>query len=322
MARAEGAGNGTGVRCRNRRPDGTSVRRRAHGARRHRTWSGAVRCGGVVGPTGPVRYPGSVIGAHGCTRDHAGMEVITPPRPIQRLSAGPIIGGTLVGTLLVVGGLIMGYVAFATPFLTWLMPTGRFGAGETVIGMLIWAIALVAPAAFILLGTARLAQILGSARRRVPRKSALQRSMGSLPEGVVLASRLTLPDGRGVPDLLVGPFGAAVIRELPSSSMTRIRNGHWELRARRGWIPLDNPLDRATRDSERVRRWLAHDDADFVVKTYAAVVGTDPTVDRTPGCAVLTPDQLGAWIAALPAQRSLTPGRIERMLDVVRDAAI
>ena len=77
----------------------------------------------------------------------------------------------------------------------------------------------------------------------------------------------------------------------------------------------------AARDAERVRRWLGHDDADFVVKVYAAVVGPAPTVDRTAGCAVLTPDQLGSWIAALPAQRSLTTGRRELILDLVRDAA-
>jgi hypothetical protein len=36
---------------------------------------------------------------------------------------------------------------------------------------------------------------------------------------------------------------------------------------------------------------------------------------------VLTPDQLVAWVMALPAQRSLTAGRRERMLDLVRRAA-
>jgi hypothetical protein len=71
------------------------------------------------------------------------MEVITPPRAVERMGVAPVIGGTLVGTLLVVGGLLMGYVAIATPFLTWLMPTGHLGAGEAIIGMVIWAVALV-----------------------------------------------------------------------------------------------------------------------------------------------------------------------------------
>jgi hypothetical protein len=60
---------------------------------------------------------------------------------------------------------------------------------------------------------------------------------------------------------------------------------------------------------------------DFVVKVYAAVVGPDATMARTAACAVLAPDQLAGWIAALPAQRSLTTGRREQILDLVRDAA-
>ena len=62
------------------------------------------------------------------------------------------------------------------------------------------------------------------------------------------------------------------------------------------------------------------DDADFIVKVYAAVVGPEPTVTRTSDCAVLTPDQLAPWIAGLPPQRTLTEGRRERVLEYVRDA--
>ncbi len=83
---------------------------------------------------------------------------------------------------------------------------------------------------------------------------------------------------------------------------------------------MENPLERATRDAERVRRWLTEDD-DYLVKVYSAVVGPDPAIARTAACAVLTPDQLAAWIAALPAQRGLTPGRRSRVLDLVRAAA-
>ncbi len=248
------------------------------------------------------------------------MEVITPPRSFDRPRFVPVVGGTVIGTLLVVIGLLLAYIAFATPFLSRLTPAGRIGGGETVLGMGVWALALVAPATFVLLGTSRLARILGAARRRMPRRSMIQRAVDTLSDDVVLARGLTLPDGRGVADLLVGPFGAAVIRELPPSEVTRIRDGHWEVRASRGWIPLDNPLDRTVRDAERVRRWFAHDDADFVVKTYAAVIGVDTTVARTSGCAVLTPDQLPAWINALPAQRSLTPGRRARLVAAVRVA--
>jgi hypothetical protein len=67
---------------------------------------------------------------------------------------------------------------------------------------------------------------------------------------------------------------------------------------------------------------MADDDADFVVKVYAAVIGPDPQVARTPGCAVLTPDQLAAWVTALPPQRSLTESRLQRMLETARHAAV
>ena len=249
------------------------------------------------------------------------MEVITPPRMVERPSFLPVVGGTVVATLLIVAGVVLAWAALATPILSSVMPRGRADTGQMIVGMAAWAVALVAPPVLLLVGARRRARILGRTRDRMPRRSAVMRALTDPPEDVVIAHGLTLPDGRGVADLIVGPFGAAVVRELPSPEVTRVRNGHWELRTGRGWMPMENPLDRATRDAERVRRWLAHDEADFVVKTYAAVIGTAPTVARTTACAVLTPEQLPSWVAALPAQRSLTPGRREQLLDTVRDAA-
>jgi hypothetical protein len=253
-------------------------------------------------------------------RNDAVMDVIVPPRPLHRPSVVPLVGGTLFGTLFIIGGLAMGYVAFATPFLSLALPSGRPDATQTVIGMAIWTIALVAPAALVLAGANRLARNLATARGRRPRRSMTLKALDDLPDDITVASGLTLPDGRGISDLVLGPFGAAVIRELPPASVTRVRGESWQVRTTRGWVPLDNPLDRATRDAERTRRWLAADD-DFLVKVYSAVVGPEPTIARSATCAVLTPDQLASWITALPAQRSITPGRHERLLDTVRAAA-
>jgi hypothetical protein len=249
------------------------------------------------------------------------MEVITPPPPVERRSFALLLAPTVVGTLMVVGGLILAFLAFMTPIVGALMPQGRPDATTMAIGIAIWAVALVAPAAFLFAGTTRLARILATVRRRVPTRTGALRALGDLPQDVVVASGLVLADGRGVSDVVLGPFGAAVIRELPPAGVTRIQEGHWQLRTRRGWISLENPLDRAVRDGDRVRRWLAHDDADFVVKVYTAVVGPEADIARTPACAVLTPDQLGPWIAALPPQRSLTEGRRERMVEMARVAA-
>lgn len=248
------------------------------------------------------------------------MDVIAPSRPSGRSTLVPMLSGTLFGTLFIVSGLALAYVAFATPFLDLAIPTGRPDAFQTATGITIWAVALVAPAGFVLAGANRLARNLATIRGHGPRRSPALKALDNLQGDVTVASGLTLSDGRGVPELVIGPFGAAVIRELPPAAVTRVQGESWQVRGSRGWIAIDNPLDRATRDAERVRRWLTEDD-DFLVKVYAAVVGPSPTVERTPGCAVLTPDQLAAWIAALPNQRGLTPGRHSRVLDLVRAAA-
>lgn len=244
-----------------------------------------------------------------------------PGRAPSRPPIVPLVGGTLVGGTLVVGGLLLAYIALATPVLGSLLPGGRPDAARMAVGMLVWAIALVAPAAFLLAGANRLARTLSAVRRHVPHRSGPLRALHDLPEGMVWLDGLILPDGRPVSNLVVGPFGAAVVRELPPAAVTRVREGRWEARGSRGWIALEDPLERAARDAERVRRWMGHDDADFVVKVYAAVVGPEPTIARTAGCAVLAPEQLTGWLGALPPQRSLTESRRAQMIELARSAA-
>lgn len=285
--------------------------------------TGSVRCGPVrpvVPPEAPA-YPGSAIDAGRRCTDDAGMEVIQPSHAVRRPSMAPLLSGTVIGTILIVTGIVMAYVALATPALSAVLPSGRLNVGQMATGVIIWSVALVGPAACVLVGASRLVRILTSLRERAPRRSATLRALDALPDDVVVAHGLTLHDGRGVALLVLGAFGAAVLRELPPAPVTRIRDGRWELKARRGWITLENPLERAARDAERVRRWLGHDDADFIVKVYAAVVGTGRPTTRTAECAVLTPDEVTAWITALPPQRSLTEGRREQIVDLVREAA-
>lgn len=297
------------VRC--RRPD--ERRSALHVA-------GAVDCGGVHGPSVRGGYPSLPIGGAPGDPQHGHMEVITPPLPVHHRSITPLLRTTFTGIALVVAGLSLAYLAYATPLLASLLPAGHPSVGQLAAGMAVWTLALVAPAGFILVGTNRLAHLLARIRGRMPHRSSTIAALAGLPGDVVVATGLTLPDGRGVADVVIGAFGAAVVRELPPSRLTRIHNGQWQLRTQRGWIPLDDPLQRTVRDAERVRRWLGHDDADFVVKVYAAVVGVDPNVERTTACAVLTPDQLAPWVSALAPQRSLTTGRREQMLDLVREA--
>lgn len=249
------------------------------------------------------------------------MEVIQPSDAVRRPPLAPLVASTVIGTVLIVTGVVLAYLALATPVLSTVLPDGRLNVGQVATGITVWAIALVAPAGLVLIGTSRLVRILAAVRGRIPKRSTTVRALDGFAEDVIVAAGIMLPDGRTVSEIVIGPFGAAVIRELPPAAVTRIREGRWELRIPGGWITLENPMDRAVRDAERVRRWLGHDDADFVVKVYAAVVGPDSTVKRTADCAVLAPPQVASWINALPPQRTLTSGRRQQVAEIVRAAA-
>lgn len=228
--------------------------------------------------------------------------------------------GLVVAAILIAGGLALGFLVLGTPFLAAFTPTGRPDAGQAIVGALAWAAALIAPATVLVVGTARLATVVEAFLSSRPRPTPASRLAKSLGDGHDVAARVHLPDGRVIPELVIGPFGAAVIEELPPPGVTRRRGVSWELRGPRGqWLPLENPLERAGRDAGRVRRWAAHEDHDFVLKVYAAVVSDDPTVERTATCAVITADQIPAWLRSLPAQRSLTASRRAGLIELLNE---
>lgn len=228
--------------------------------------------------------------------------------------------GLLVGAALVVGGLALAFLMLGTPFLSTFTPTGRPEPAQMAMGALAWAVALIAPAAVLVVGAARLATVVDTFLSSRPRPSPATRMAAALGPDLLVASRVRLPDGRVIPELVIGPFGAAVIEELPHPRVTRRHGVSWEVRGPRGrWLPLENPLDRASRDAERVRRWAAHEDHDFVLKVYPAVVSSDPTVERSPTCAVISAEQIPAWLRSLPVQRSLTEGRRTRLVELLTE---
>jgi hypothetical protein len=248
------------------------------------------------------------------------MQVITP-RPTRRVARGSIVVGTLVGAVLLVGGLSVGWLAFGTPFISHFTPAGRLGPTQFLTGMLAWSFALIAPATFAMAGLARIVVVFDSVMSSKPKATPVARLARRLGEDYVVASRLRLPDGRVIPELVLGPFGAAVIEQAPPAGAIRRHGDAWEVRTDKGWMPFENPLDRASRDAERVRSWFMHDDRDFVVKVYAAVIVPDASLERTSACAVIAPSQIQAWILSLPAQRSLTPSRRESLTELLRNPA-
>jgi hypothetical protein len=251
----------------------------------------------------------------------SGMQVIPSRRaPRSRASALPALVSALLGVTLLGVGLGLGYLAFSTSIVARVMGSARPGPVEVALGITAWAVALTAPACFVILGLGRLVHATGPLRRRAPQ--SISSLVGTLTEEYVGATRVHLPDGYVIPELVIGPHGVAIFEELPPAAVSRQVGGRWEVRMTDGrWLPIENPLDRATRDAERVRRWLATDDRDFVIKVYAAVIGPGSIVPRTPTCAVIERDQIPAFLASLPPQRSLTPTRLQRIVEHV-DAAV
>jgi hypothetical protein len=230
--------------------------------------------------------------------------------------------GTVVGGVLLAGGIVLGWLAFATPFVRVLSPSVvRPTIEEMAIGGLIWGLSLIAPPCFAIVGLLRLTQVAGTLVRK-PGVGALSKAAPSLPDDYVVAPSLELPDGRRVRNVVVGPFGLAVIGEAPPTAVTRRHGNNWEVRRRDGrWVPLEHPVERTSRDAERLRRWISAEERDFLVKVYAAFVTDDPTVLRTPVCAVIGPNEVGAWLAGLPPQRSLYDNRREDLVERVRTLA-
>lgn len=227
----------------------------------------------------------------------------------------------VIGAILIVGAALLAWLVLGTGFIAAIAPAGRTSTHPLLVAGLAWTFALAAPAAFGLGGIARIgAAVAQLAARRVVASPAV-RALRDLSDDHAVATWVQLPDGsRIIPEIVVGPFGIAVVEELPPVGAVVSRGARaWEVRAADGRVHvIDQPLERASRDAERVRVWFGGDDADHVIRVYAAVVGTDPTVERSAGCASITPAQVRPWLASLPVQRSFDAARRERVIRMVR----
>lgn len=246
------------------------------------------------------------------------MQVLTSGRS-ARPPLGAVLIGTVVGSILLAGGLFLGWFVFATPVLSGLSPTGgRTNAGQLAIGAAVWGFALVGPASFAIIGALRLGRVARAVAAK-PRPRATTRLAALIGDEHICANDVRLPDGRVVRNLILGPFGLAVLSELPPARAVRHQGMSWEVRAPNGrWTHFENPLERAARDAERVRRWVASAERDFVVKVYAAVITDDPTISRSAACAVVSADQIPAWLASLPPSRALSEDRRVGLVEEIR----
>ena len=272
----------------------------------------------------PRRYPFRVIPASRATAHDARMQVIASNRArAGRPSRLALATALFVGVALVAASATLLFLVFGANFIDRFMPRGHPTTYELVAGALAWTFALTAPAGFGLVGIARLATAYDRWSARRPRVTPALRLRRAIGDDHVVATGVRLPDGsRVLPELVIGPFGAAIIEELPPPGAVLSRGVRsWEVRVGSGQIrTIENPLSLAAHDADRVRAWLSSDESERVTKVYAAVVGTDPRVERTPSVALLGPNQVAEWLQSLPPQKSFDSARRDSLVKQVRSA--
>ncbi len=241
--------------------------------------------------------------------------------PGFRVRSLAVTGLAIAGLGWLAVGLAAGGMVFFTPIMERVASPGSRAATAPLLGAVAWAVALTAPTCLIVLGVARLAGAAARLRGTGPRRP-VHAMARRLPAGVETFPTLHLPDGRQIPDVVLGPHGIAFFEPLPPPAASRQVGGRWEARFADGrWRPIENPLDRAARDADGLRRFLAEDERDFVVKVHPVVTSTAPQVERTDTCAVVALDHVPGWIASLPAQRSLSGPRLQRVRDLLAGMA-
>lgn len=249
------------------------------------------------------------------------MQVIAADVPSTRSDRLKVVRSAATAVLLLLAGAMLAWLCLGTQLVNQFIPTGRPSTVQVAMGVVAWGFTILVPAAFVLIGMARMAGVLEAIASLRPTAVAprLARSLG--PDHLA-ATDLLLPGGRRIHELVLGPFGIVVLGEVPPPSISRHVGTRWEVRDNRGqWIPIEAPVDRASRDAERVRGWLMTYDRDFLVRVYAAVVTDDARVTRTPTCAVVAPKDLAAWLEALPMQRGLTAERRGKVVELIRSVA-
>ena len=240
------------------------------------------------------------------------MALITPHRRAPRL--GVLVGGSVYGVLLTAAGLGIAYAVLETPLVSVLSTDRLSGADARRSGWASCRLSLIAGGALLLAGTNRLAVALARVRAGRANAGPGARALATMADAVAVDRTMSCrPMVVPSPSSRSDRSGLAVLHALPERRQYRQVGSSWEYRTRDGWMPMDNPLEQANRDADRVRRWFTIADLDFVVRVYAAVIVGDGSIPRSPTCAVVTPDQLPAWIGALPSQRSLTLARRLRL---------
>jgi len=293
--------------------------------------AGAARRGAVparTGPSGHLPRAKEAIDRERRPFHHQAMpaasQLAPTPRTRRSGSGSPataLLAVAGVAWLMIAGG--TAWLVFATPVLARIAALGSSGGSAApVLGAVAWGIALTAPACFAVLGIARLGGAMQRARGAHHSMPPVTRRAALLPPACAVIPRIQLPDGRRIPDVVVGPHGVAFFERLPPLAAVRRTGERWEVRfSDRSWRSIENPLYQASRDGDRLRRHLEAQERDYVIRVQAAVIAGGHDVTRTDACAVVALDDVPAWLAALPAQRGMTPDRLARVREVLEALA-
>lgn len=236
------------------------------------------------------------------------------------------VAGVLVGVSLVLGGGWLGLQAFGSSAVSDLILRTSPGFPVSIAALAGWGVGLLVPSLLVLAGSARVARTIGRARR-VRADRFLELAAG-LSEDHLVALGVALPDGRRVSALVISPAGIALFAYLPPPGAIRFVNGRCEARlVGRGWTTIEEPLTRARRDADAVRRWLFDASAD-PLPVSAAVIDeamakrTPPYPHRVNGVELVGPEGVTPFIERIDAGLPLSNWYRDRIVARIEAAVI
>ena len=130
----------------------------------------------------------------------------------------------------------------AAPIAATLAAVAAHSFGVGAAGLMI-VLTMAVPACFAVAGAARIRQAVSLALEAQPVLPL--RSVMAEDGGGQSSRPLSLADGRAVPEVAIGRFGAAVFRQIPGDAAVRRFGNHFEFQVDGQWIPFDEPTRRA-----------------------------------------------------------------------------
>ena len=99
------------------------------------------------------------------------MQILAGSTQITRADRFAVARSALSGILLVLAGVLVGWLCIGTSLVNAFMPHGRPSVAETATGVVAWGFAIIVPAAFLIIGVARIAAIIDTAANMRPQRS-------------------------------------------------------------------------------------------------------------------------------------------------------